>query len=233
MEVQPVEWEVQPLFYKPLSNDLCRISFDGIKYYTFRKRNVEPAYWIKKFDYIIEYTECEEIRCDGYYDKGKKVIWFFHNRKIYKLYRGIILHQKLERSKQTFLVSDDWKKEKERMSIKEIESYKSSRVDLEDAPKYIRPERIETAFKEATNEKGDVQMCLYMNFFWTEGKKESTVTQKYTPFHQTQLFKRMKLMKIKDVKDWIAPHTWKMEHEVFRGVGYPKYMPVQSEDEEQ
>lgn len=226
MEVQPVPFEVQPLFYRNKNDYNCEVSFDGKKFYTFKKANVEPLWWTKKFDYIILYTENEVIRCDGYYDKDSKTLHFFYNRKINKLYKSLVRYQELERSKQTFLIPDEEIRKKQKMSMKDLEDLKSGRVELEDAPRYIQPTSIESEQKEDKDEK----MCLYLHFKYMEEEDEMTVTQKYTPFHIAQLVKRMKLMKIKDCTKWLTPNQWKMEQEVFKGVGFPKYLPVQSED---
>ena len=225
MEVKPVPHNVQPLFYRFRSHYYSEISFDGEKFYTYKRANITPFYWIKKFDYILEYTENSHIRCDGYYDKDEKIIVFFYNRNINKLYRNIVKRQELERNKQTFLLTDNEIRRKEKMSIKDLEGLKSGRVELDDAPKYIYPERIDSEIKEDNSEKK--QRCLYLNFYWTEDGEERTVTQKYTPFHIQKLVARAKLMQIKDLTKWVGGKPWKMEHEVFKGVGFPKYMPVQ------
>jgi len=229
MEVKPVPYEVQPLFYRPLSEYYREISFNGIKFYVYKKGNIIPWLWIKKFDYIIEYTDNDHIRCDGYYDKSEKIIVFFYNRYINKLYRSIVTRQELRGNKQTFLLPDNQIRRKEKMSMKDLEGLKSGRVELDDAPKYIYPERIDSEIKEDNSEKK--QRCLYLNFFWTEDGEERTVTQKYTPFHIGKLTARMKLMKIKDLTKWVGDKPWKMEHEVFKGVGFPKYMPVQDAED--
>ena len=119
MEVKPVPHRVQPIFYRPSNYKFCSISFDGIKWYSFKVENVHPGGWIKKFDYIIEHTEATQIRCDGFYDRDNKVVGFFDNRKIYKLYDQIIASQKLERLNRTYLPSDTERREKRMGKIRE------------------------------------------------------------------------------------------------------------------
>jgi hypothetical protein len=228
--IKPVPFRVQPLFYRSKSYKFCEVSFDGIKYYTFALDNVLPHSWTRKMDYIITYTDSNEIKCDGYYDKVEKTLWFFYNEKINKLYRLIVKRQKLERNKQTFLLSDDDIRRKEKMSLKDLDELKSGRIDLDDSPKFIYPQRIEKEVKERTNQKGITERCLYLNLFWEEDGKEIFMTQMYTPWHLVQLVKRMKLMKLKDVTKHLAPLPWKLESEVFSGTGNPRYMPVQSEE---
>ncbi len=230
MEVKLTPHKVQPLFYRPKSYIYCEISFDGLKWYTFKKENVYPTSWIKKFDYIIEHTDNELIKCDGFYDRTEKIIGFFDNRKIYNLYAGIIKRQKVKRKNQTFLLSDDEIRRKETMSLKDLDARKSGRMDLDDAPKHIFPTRIEAEWKERTNQQGEVQNCLYLEFFWEENEREVKITQMYTPWHMVRLVKRMKLMKIKDSTKHLAPMPWKLESEVFGGTGNPRYLPVQEAD---
>ncbi len=227
VEIGATEHKVQPLFYRTRGYKYCEISFDGIKFYTFKIENVRPHSWTKKMDYIILYTDNDMIKCDGYYNRVERIIVFYENRKVYNLYRGIIQRQKMERTNQRFLLTGDEIRRKERMSVKDMEELASGRVDLEDAPKLIYPVRIETERKEDKDEKE----CLYANFFWEEKGTEVSLTQKYTPFHISALLKRMKFMKIKNIGDWVGPeHPWRYETEVFKGIGYPKYMPVQPEE---
>lgn len=221
MEVQPVPFEVQPLFYKPKGERYGEISFDGMKWYTFKILNILPYHWTKKLDYIILYTEAEYIRCDGYYNKEHGYIKLFYNRKLYKLYKEIIKHQKLERLKQTFLKSEEKRKE-EIMSMKELKEIRSGRVDLDEAPEAITPTRIETEIKE---DPADKVKCLYVNFFW-EGKEkeELTLTMKYRPFHIKVLMERMNALKIKNIADYVNK-MWKLEKKPFGTLGYPHYLP--------
>jgi hypothetical protein len=93
------------------------VSFDGKKYYTFKKSNIDPPWWIKKFDYLLRYTDNEVIKCMGYYDKGLKIITFFYNQNINKTYRRVIKRQELEHRKQTFLIPDEEIRRKEKMSL--------------------------------------------------------------------------------------------------------------------
>ena len=197
------------------------ISFDGIKYYPFKRENVEPIWWTKKMDYIIEYTEREAIKCDGYFDRDAKIICFFYNRKINKEYKELIIYQKLERIGQAFLTSDQEGKEKN-MSVKELEGIKSGRVDLEDAPITLVPTRIQAGLK--IDPADDVE-CLYVDFFWMEGKDEKTLTMKYRPFHVKELLARMKTLKIKNIADYVN-ETWEYTRKPFGTLGYEKYLPV-------
>jgi hypothetical protein len=227
MEVKPVPFEVQPLFYRNKSDLYCEVSFDGKKFYTFKKSNIDPPWWIKKFDYIILHSDNTMIRCDGYYDKGLKILSFFYNQKINKTYKRIVKRQELEHSKQTFLIPDEEIRRKEKMSMKDIEDRKSGRLDLDDAPKYIFPDEINAEWKMRANQKGKEENCLYVNLNWEHKGKMAFITQMYTPWHLVQLSKRMKLMKIKDVTKWTKPHGWKLEGEPFGGTGNPRYLPVQ------
>lgn len=225
MVVKPVQHEPQPLVYKNISDVYCGVSFDGEKFYTFKKENVLPYYWINKLDYIIEWTDNEVIRCLGYYDKSLKEIRFLYNRKIYKLYKQILKYQKLERLNQSLLISDKERKEREKMSLKEIEGIKSNRVDIEDIPKEIQPTKIETEVKKDPADKVE---CLYANFFWMQGKEEVTCTQKYRPFHAKVLLTRMNALGLKNVSEWVG-HTWRLEKEPFGTLGYEKLLPVADE----
>lgn len=118
MEVRPTQQQVQPLFYRPKGWKYCEISFDGMKFYTFKIKNVKPYSWTKKMDYIILYTDNNMIKCDGYYNRPERIIVFFENRKVYNLYRGIIQRQKMERTNQRFLLTGDEIRKKEKMSVK-------------------------------------------------------------------------------------------------------------------
>lgn len=231
IEVQPVPHEVQRLYYKNKSQDFCEISFDGKKFYTFKKSNIDPYWWIKKLDYLILHTDANVIKCDGYYDKSLKIVTFFYNRKINILYRRLVRRQELEHKKQTFLIPDKEIRRKEKMSLKEIENAKSGRLDLDDAPKFIYPDMITASFKERQNQKGETELCLYVNLNWETKGKEAFITQMYTPWHMVQLHKRMKLMKISDLTKWLKPNAWKLENEPFGGTGNPRYLPVQGEEE--
>ena len=177
-------------------------------------------------DYVLVYQNREQIVCDGYYDRDKKIINFFCNKKIYKAYQAILKQHRLKRLGQTALIGVEKVREKEKMSLDELEEKAAGRVELDDAPKYITPNRIEYEWKEDKDKKE----CLFVNFFWVEKDIEVSLTQKYTPFHIVRLLDRMKLMKIKNIIDWTeAP--WKMESAPFGGVGYPKYLPVQEIEE--
>jgi len=215
------ELEITPIFYRPHSYYYREISFDGEKWYKFKKENVIPFYYTRKFDYIIEYTDTEFIRCNGHYDKEEKLLRFFYNQNLNKLYRSIIVNQKLERLNQTFLVDEDKRKEKN-MSIKELRKIKSGRVDLEDAPDKIVPTRIETEIKDDPKDKVS---CLYVNFFWDIAGEEATLTQKYRPFHLKILIARMDELKIKNVGDYVNK-TWLLEKKPFGTLGHPHYLPT-------
>ena len=227
MKPQPVDFNIQTITYKPLSDKYCKLSFDGIKFYTFKRENVLPYYWIKKLDYIIEWTNKEVLFCNGYYDREKKEIWFFYDRNIYKQYKRIIKYQKLERLKQSFLISEEERKEREKMSVKDLEKIKSNRVDIEDIPQQIKPTRIETEVKQDPKDKVE---CLYANFYWMQGKEEVTCTQKYRPFHVQVLLERLNTLKIENVSEWVLK-PWNLEKKPFGTLGYEKPLPVAEDDE--
>ena len=111
------------------------------------------------------------------------------------------------------------------MSMKDLERIKSRRVDLDDAPKIIVPISIDA---EIRKDPKDEEECLYTDFTYLRGKDEVVITQKYRPFHIKVLLKRCKLMKIKNITQWVDK-PWKLEHEAFGGIGYAHYLPVQDE----
>ena len=115
------------------------------------------------------------------------------------------------------------------MSMKDLARIKSKRVELDDAPRYIHPTKVDAEIRP--DPKDDVE-CLYCDFHFTQGKDELVITQKYRPFHIKVLMKRMKLMKIKDVANWVAK-PWKLEHDAFGGIGYAHYLPVQTEEQKE
>jgi len=224
MEVQPVKWEVQPLFYKPNDMYSSLISWDGNKFYNFKIGKIEPSHWIAKFNYLIYHTDYDVIKCDGYYDRDNKVIYFFNNRKILKEYQHLVKYQKLEHTGQTFLTSERVG-EKHNMSMKELEGIKSGRVDLDEAPDRITPTKIESKIKPDPKDEVD---CLYVDFYWMEKNDEVVTTMKYRPFHIKVLLGRMKEMKIKNIVDW-TNKLWLLERKPFGTLGYPHYLPAVEE----
>jgi len=217
--------ETQPLFYYATEKSkYCSISFDGVKYYGFKRENVHPEGMLKRMDYLIYHTDIGVMKCEGHYDKEKKEIHFIYDPKVYKQYQGIITRQKLERVGQIFFNSEQQGKGK-KMSLKELEGIKSNRVDLKDIPMKITPCRIETEVKEDPADKVE---CLYANFYWMVGKDEMVTTLKYRPFHIKILIARMNELKIKDVKDYVNK-LWTHEKEPFGTLGYGKYLPAPEE----
>jgi len=230
MQVESVKWEVQSISYRAKKNlyregiddKYCFISFDGYKFYTFKKDNIHPRWWINKFEYIIIWSKTDYIKCDGYYDKDNKGLYFFYNQKINNTYRNIITRQKLERLNQTFFSVT--KRDEENMSMKDLLKIKSNRIDLDDAPDSITPTKIESEQRQDPKDKID---CLYVNFYWLEGKDEVVTTMKYRPFHVKALIGRMDELGIGDINEHVGK-IWSLEDSKGK-LGFPHYLPVGEE----
>jgi len=106
------------LFIKPYSEDFCHVSFDGAKWYQFRKEAIVPRRQLDRLLYIIEHTDNEMVYADGSYDKVEMTLKLEYDKEMYELYTEVARLQSLIKNGQLFLIDEQKIRERFVLPIK-------------------------------------------------------------------------------------------------------------------
>lgn len=137
------------IFFKPYSDIHCNVSFDGTRWYLFRKDAIVPHRQLERLLYIVEYTDNEMVYADGKYDKIEMILKLEYDKEMYDLYKTVVRIQSLIKSGQTFLMDEKQIREGFILPLKvRLVAYKEPIVGI----KY----KIENA-EEATREFEDIE----------------------------------------------------------------------------
>lgn len=107
------------------------------------------------------------------------------------------------------------------MSIDEIESGKTDRLDLDDLPDSMPNVSVgSTTWEEDRYGRN----CLIVEYRQDADESVFIFTQKYTPMHLSLLGQIMKVLEIKNIKDWVGTLV-----KVPMKIGFDRMFPDQPE----